>query len=502
MVSPVVLLVIALVGVQPAAVLDPADLSVAQSATPDLVAPGDFVTFTIAVDNAGPAAALEASLLDPLPDGAAFVSMSSSPVGSDWACLAPSLGSTGKISCAKKRFEPRDSVIFTVTLRVNSCAGNGALTNVVTVDSLNPDPNTDLNTAVSAPAVADPGTCEDGNSCTVGDRCAPSIAFTENFDGVTRPTLPPGWSSTMLVGPSSGAWKTDAQFWDTPPQGVFIRDASEVRDGVLDSPIIQVVTPTTRLFFMNRYDLEFSADGGVLEIKIGNGEFTDILDAGGLFESGGYDATIRAEQQNPLSGRAAWTGDSGGFRPTIVDLPVSAAGNPVVLRWRMATDRTLGKVGQWIDSVSVSGKDTCHSGSLTACDDNNACTADACDPIAGCQHVTASCDDRDACTDDRCDAILGCVHTSNAAACRDADACTADTCDSARGCVAPTANLDTSGFSAGRVDGLDLAAFAHAWNTCPSSGPDVAANLDLRSSCINDDDFHLFMNAFGRTCGP
>jgi len=72
--------------------------------------------------------------------------------------------------------------------------------------------------------------------------------------------------------------------------------------------------------------------------------------------------------------------------------------------------------------------------------------------------------------------------------------------------VCARANLDTSDFSATRVDGLDLAVFARAFGTCPDPGgtPGVA-NLDLQpvglGACVDLADFHLFMSTFASTCG-
>ena len=72
--------------------------------------------------------------------------------------------------------------------------------------------------------------------------------------------------------------------------------------------------------------------------------------------------------------------------------------------------------------------------------------------------------------------------------------------------VCARANLDTSDFSAARVDGRDLAVFAQAFGTCPDTGNVLAAaNLDLEPSgtgpCVDLADFHLFMSVFARTCG-
>ncbi len=117
----------------------------------------------------------------------------------------------------------------------------------------------------------------------------------------------------------------------------------------------------------------------------------------------------------------------------------------------------------------------------------------------------ASCDDGDACTtNDSCNASATCVG-GPAVVCDDGLACTADACVPATGCVTKPTNLDGTGFSANRVDGRDLAVFAGAWMSCPGNPLyNAAANLDQGTgnpgSCVDLNDFHLFMNSFGRTC--
>ena len=78
-----------------------------------------------------------------------------------------------------------------------------------------------------------------------------------------------------------------------------------------------------------------------------------IHPAGGSFVQGGYTGTIIPVEMNPLDGRSVWTGSSGGFITTIVNLPSSAAGKMVRLRWRMGSGLTVGGVGWRIDSVSL-----------------------------------------------------------------------------------------------------------------------------------------------------
>ncbi len=72
--------------------------------------------------------------------------------------------------------------------------------------------------------------------------------------------------------------------------------------------------------------------------------------------------------------------------------------------------------------------------------------------------------------------------------------------------ICQRANLDTADFSKGRIDGRDLASFAHAFGTCPdTASAGSAANLDLviegPGVCVDLADFHLFMSVFALTCG-
>jgi uncharacterized repeat protein (TIGR01451 family) len=197
------------------------------------------------------------------------------------------------------------------------------------------------------------------------------------------------------------------------------------------------------------------------------------------------------------------------------------------------------------------------------CNDGNACTTDSCNPATGCVTTPVTCDDLDACNgvescnpasgcvdgtpvvcaaSDQCHAVGSCDTVTGACsnpvkpggtACDDGDfcttidacnaagncvggvaldcpsdaaVCTAEVCDPTIGCVHSDINLDVSNFSDTRVDGLDLAVLAAAWNSCPVDVVryNAGANLDRLATppgvCIGATDFHLFMNAFGRSC--
>ncbi len=205
--------------------------------------------------------------------------------------------------------------------------------------------------------------CEDGNPCTGPDVCAPppGCGATQNFDGVTAPALPAGWTST-LTGTGS-LWTTVNTSSDTAPNSAFGSDGSAVADQLLVSVPISISAPNATLTFRNRWSFEDATgcfDAGVLEIKIGTGAFTDILAAGGSFVSGGYTGTVATAYGNPLGGRSAWCQASAGYPSyvtTSVNLPAAAAGQTIQLQWRVGTDSSQGAVGQNIDSIVIA--DSC-----------------------------------------------------------------------------------------------------------------------------------------------
>lgn len=164
-------------------------------------------------------------------------------------------------------------------------------------------------------------------------------ALAQNFDAVTPPSLPAGWSTAATGGLLN--WVTSTAASDTASNAAFTADALAIGDNELDSPAASITSTSAVLNFRHSYSFAANAtngfSGGVLEIKIGAGTFTDILTAGGTFTAGGYNASITSAYGNPLAGRAAWSGESGGFVTSTVKLPTSAAGQNIQLRWREGT---------------------------------------------------------------------------------------------------------------------------------------------------------------------
>ncbi len=179
-------------------------------------------------------------------------------------------------------------------------------------------------------------------------------ASTENFDNVTAPSLPEGWTAEAISGGINFVLSSNTP--DTPPNAMFALDPLTVGGGTdLTSPPVSVTSSTATLTFRNNYHTEAGWDGGVLEISIAGDGYKDILAAGGSFIQNGYNSVIGAGRNNPIASRAGWSGNSNGYITTIVQLPASANGRIVHLRWRFGADDNTAATGWFIDTISLSG---------------------------------------------------------------------------------------------------------------------------------------------------
>ncbi len=207
-----------------------------------------------------------------------------------------------------------------------------------------------------------------------------TTTFSENFDGVTAPALPAGWV-TAATGVEVN-WVTSATNPSSAPNDAFAPDVTNIGNTTLDTPTINVPGAGGQLTFRNLFNMEASGvtptrgfDGMVLEISINGGAFNDITTGGNAFIAGGYTRTIDATFGSPIAGRLAWSGLSGGttaaptYITSTINLPAAAAGQPIKLRWRAATDNSAvaaGAAGVRVDTIVISGSSfVCNTQSCT-----------------------------------------------------------------------------------------------------------------------------------------
>jgi hypothetical protein len=182
----------------------------------------------------------------------------------------------------------------------------------------------------------------------------PAFAVTgQNFDAVTAPSLPNGWEKQQTGAYVTG-WVTVNNGSNSQPNALFA--PAPAAYGLADASILaRVESASSQVRFKLNYNTQTGFDGTVLEIKIGNGEWQDILAAGGSFSSGGYNQSFAPTAAHELSNRQAWTGNSNGFVDTVVNLPSTANNQTVVLRWRAVTNGSISGIGTRIDDLQITG---------------------------------------------------------------------------------------------------------------------------------------------------
>ncbi|HWQ36072.1 MAG TPA: S8 family serine peptidase [Blastocatellia bacterium] len=229
-----------------------ADLAITKTDAPDPVIAGNNLTYTInAVNNGtGPAAFIQIS--DNVPGGATFVSLAS-PAG--WTCTAPAVGGTGPITCKKDTMAVNETAAFTLVVRVDSCAAQGAnISNTATISSTTTDPDGTNNSATATTAVirrADlsitkagaPATVIAGNGQIIytinatnnGPSCAQNLQISDTIPTNTRFVSAVASAGAALVTPpvgGSGAvtatWNGDTTVGQLRTLTITVRVCAEV----------------------------------------------------------------------------------------------------------------------------------------------------------------------------------------------------------------------------------------------------------------------------------
>jgi uncharacterized repeat protein (TIGR01451 family) len=127
------------------------DLSVTKTDSPDPVAPGGQLTYTIAVQNAGPDPASNLTLTDTLPAGVTFASLTA-PNG--WNCSTPAVGSGGTVSCSKNTLGATATSTLSLLTNVASTVPPGStLSNTATIASRSFDSDNSNNSSTTTTAV-------------------------------------------------------------------------------------------------------------------------------------------------------------------------------------------------------------------------------------------------------------------------------------------------------------------------------------------------------------
>jgi len=183
------------------------------------------------------------------------------------------------------------------------------------------------------------------------------INFNSNNGGFSASTL------LMNTGGTGTPWTytTGSDCWGG--QGCWmVLDYANVSLQALNSPLYFATGPVALAFdetFNEEAGGSTAYDGGVIEISVNHGAFTDLVSRYGNFAGQTYNKTMATGWSNPLPGRQVLSGtNTGGFGTFVtasITLPLSN-GDAFQLRWVQGTDSgsTAHVPNGWIlDNVSL-----------------------------------------------------------------------------------------------------------------------------------------------------
>jgi hypothetical protein len=105
---------------------------------------------------------------------------------------------------------------------------------------------------------------------------ARQVLLSQNFDAVTAPALPAGWTTVQLSGTAIN-WVTTTTTPSSPPNAAFANDPATVNLSALVSPAVAVNTTMAQITFRNQFNTETNFDGMVLEYTTNGGTtWTDV----------------------------------------------------------------------------------------------------------------------------------------------------------------------------------------------------------------------------------
>jgi uncharacterized repeat protein (TIGR01451 family) len=172
--------------------LGSADLQLTMTGPTGDVAPGEGVTYTITVTNAGPNPATGASLTDPLPGQLQNVA---------WTCTGtgcPAANGTGNLALLLGSFPPGSTATFTVTGTVGATA-TGQLSNTASVAP--PSGVTDPNLANNSVTLTNPIACNGDNGSGATAACPTADPYCSASQACGKCTSDPQCTTGTHAGP-------------------------------------------------------------------------------------------------------------------------------------------------------------------------------------------------------------------------------------------------------------------------------------------------------------
>lgn len=169
---------------------------------------------------------------------------------------------------------------------------------------------------------------------------------------VAAASIPATWTATSI---NATVWTTSTTQSQSSPNAFFSPNSTGTSDLSLATTNSYTLNATpssyTTLSFWHRYNTEDGWDGGVVEVSTNGG--ASWSDLGSKMKLNPYNGSLGTG--SALASRTAFTGNSGAFVRTLIDLS-SYAGQSIKIRFRFASDdNTAPAGGGWyVDDIVLS----------------------------------------------------------------------------------------------------------------------------------------------------
>ncbi|MDF2177551.1 rhombosortase-dependent M36 family metallopeptidase [Aliiglaciecola sp. CAU 1673] len=142
--------------------------------------------------------------------------------------------------------------------------------------------------------------------------------------------------------------------YDLGEQTLFLNNNGFQSDVAIETKPFQIgYGGNFEVSFWHFYGIEEDYDGGVVEIRINDGEWVDVTEMGGVFDVGYVGELIESTSQ-ALQNRPTFTGRNPWGNMERINFGSALNGNRAQLRFRIATDTNATDFGWWIDNVTFS----------------------------------------------------------------------------------------------------------------------------------------------------
>ncbi len=183
-----------------------------------------------------------------------------------------------------------------------------------------------------------------------GTYFAPVTHFTEPVAGAS---IPAAWTATSI---NATAWTVATSVGHSLPNSfaalynVAVANDLSLATTAQFNILPNIASNYTTLSFWHQYNSEEGWDGGVVEVSTNNGGTWS--DLGSKFVKNGYNGSLGTGSN--LGGRSAFTGTSGAFIESVINLS-SYAGQNIKIRFRFGSDNNTGAPtgtsGWWVDDI-------------------------------------------------------------------------------------------------------------------------------------------------------